>query len=246
MSETPYGTMWESYWADLPQGPRQAIWDTPADIAARLHLELCEPAFGGGLPVVDLGCGNGTQTALLASRFGHVVGVDVAESALRRARAENAAPGLEYRRLDVLDRDAVAALHAELGDAHVYDRTLLHQLGPGDWTAGVQALSVLAGGSGSAFLVELGPRSQEYMVAMTQRYGRLPKLAQALEHGIRPAALPEERLTDLLRHEGFRVTGTGTLDYLTTQDLPDGGTMVIPAHYVLATKRPGRAPNGPR
>jgi SAM-dependent methyltransferase len=76
---------WEQFWSGVQRtGPGgDVLWD----VAERTE--------------VDLGCGNGRFTRLLAGRFPVVVGIDVAASAVRLAEAESAGqPGVSYRVVD--------------------------------------------------------------------------------------------------------------------------------------------------
>lgn len=52
---------------------------------------------------VDLGCGAGRHSVLLAGRAERVLAVDVADGMLAVARTERAAPGIDYQRRGVLD-----------------------------------------------------------------------------------------------------------------------------------------------
>jgi SAM-dependent methyltransferase len=75
------------------------LWDRlpddlePPDLALRRDFLLGEK-LAAGERVLDLGCGAGGFTALLAGAGADVIGADVAESALARARAAH--PGLAF------------------------------------------------------------------------------------------------------------------------------------------------------
>jgi 2-polyprenyl-3-methyl-5-hydroxy-6-metoxy-1,4-benzoquinol methylase len=77
----------ESLWESIPEGLE------PADFARRRRflLEHVSP----GLRVLDVGCGEGRFTAALAAAGTEVVGLDVAEEPLRRARERH--PELDLR-----------------------------------------------------------------------------------------------------------------------------------------------------
>ncbi|MGW6307169.1 SAM-dependent methyltransferase, partial [Streptomyces niveus] len=64
-----YRDSWESYWRETSDAPGEAIWDSHPSLAAVPHCEILLPHADPALPVVDLGCGNGTQTRHLATRF---------------------------------------------------------------------------------------------------------------------------------------------------------------------------------
>jgi len=78
---------YEDLWSRLPPG-----LDTP-DLARRSAFLLEHVAPGDR--VLDLGCGEGTFTALLARAGAAPVGFEVADAAVRRARAAH--PDLDFR-----------------------------------------------------------------------------------------------------------------------------------------------------
>jgi 2-polyprenyl-6-hydroxyphenyl methylase/3-demethylubiquinone-9 3-methyltransferase len=83
---------YEAFWEDQPADPTPWAW------AERRALLL-----GGareGERVLDLGCGAGRFVRALGERGAHPVGVELAEAALQRARAN--APGADLR---LMDRD---------------------------------------------------------------------------------------------------------------------------------------------
>ncbi|MFF8848218.1 class I SAM-dependent methyltransferase [Streptomyces sp. NPDC015127] len=230
-----YEYMWDSYWADLPQQPNQAIWDIDPVWASHAHLLLFAQYFDKNLPVVDFGCGNGTQTKFLGEHFRHVIGIDVSEQALNQAHEINSGLNIEYRKVDLLDPSDAAALHDTVGDANVYDRTVIHQFQAKDWPAAMASLANITGQRGHAFLFEIGPTGHAYLEEVVNRLGGPPsKLAQVFKHGITPAELKEGDLECQLREAGFEIVTSGPIDYRTTQLLADGTALVIPAQYVVA------------
>jgi 2-polyprenyl-3-methyl-5-hydroxy-6-metoxy-1,4-benzoquinol methylase len=84
MSSRPHH---ESLWESIPEGLE------PADFArrSRFLLEHVSP----GQRVLDVGCGEGRFTAALAAEGAQVIGLDVAEEPLRRARERH--PELDLR-----------------------------------------------------------------------------------------------------------------------------------------------------
>jgi 2-polyprenyl-6-hydroxyphenyl methylase/3-demethylubiquinone-9 3-methyltransferase len=79
----------EGLWRGLPEALE------PSDFALRRRFLLAH--VGAGERVLDVGCGEGRFTAELANAGARVVGVDVAEEPLRRARARH--PELDLRLL---------------------------------------------------------------------------------------------------------------------------------------------------
>jgi SAM-dependent methyltransferase len=80
----------EAVWAGLPPGL------APADFAVRRDFLLAHVSAGAS--VLDVGCGEGAFASELERAGALVVGVDVAEEPLRRARARD--PRLDVRLID--------------------------------------------------------------------------------------------------------------------------------------------------
>jgi ubiquinone/menaquinone biosynthesis C-methylase UbiE len=78
---------YEELWRGLPQDL------SPPDFDRRREFLLAEVRHGDR--ALDLGCGEGDFTAILAGAGAVPVGVDVAEGALQRARRKH--PGLDFR-----------------------------------------------------------------------------------------------------------------------------------------------------
>ena len=89
-----------------PERYGRAIKDYYEDLWQRLPADLEPPSYGvrsrfllaevrAGDRALDLGCGTGEFTAALAQAGAVVVGVDVADAAIERARARH--PGLDFR-----------------------------------------------------------------------------------------------------------------------------------------------------
>ncbi|TMQ02341.1 MAG: methyltransferase domain-containing protein [Deltaproteobacteria bacterium] len=229
-----YKDVWDSYWRDVTPRPGAAFWDSTPDHAVQRELPLFAAAFDPQLPVVDVGCGNGRQTRGLADAFSRVLGVDVSEGGLRGARAHHAAANVEYRALDLLDGPAVRALHAEIGDANLYLRGVLHQLQPADRPAAVHHLAALLGERGRVFLVELSPAAGQLFASLARGHGGPPaKLQQIVSHGITPALLPAGELAALFHRVGFVPRAQGVTTVVTTQALPDGEIIEVPCEYFL-------------
>lgn len=113
------GRPWDASYADGP-----APWDIGEPQPAVLRL-AAEGAFAGA--VLDAGCGTGDNGLHVASLGLHVLGVDVAETAVSIAREKAAARGIDADfavadalRLDRLDRVFDTVL--DCGLFHAFDR----------------------------------------------------------------------------------------------------------------------------
>jgi len=229
-----YGENWQRYWSTLPPTPQLAFWDTTAEFAAELDLPRFERVFGSQRPVVDFGCGNGTQTRFLGKHFAQVIGVDVSQAAIDSARAAGA-DEIRYEVLDGMDAGAVEAFATRVGDANVYMRTVLHQMLPQDRRALARTLKRLMGQTGALYLVELSEAADAYFQELTQEAGAPPPgLARVLENGITPGLLSERNVLDLF--DGYDVQ-TGETLVTTVYRRPGGEVASVPAFYACVRPR---------
>jgi SAM-dependent methyltransferase len=105
----------------------------------------------GGRRALDLGCGTGKHTVLLAARFAHVDAVDLSGPMIALAQAKRARDNITYRQADLLD----------VGDTGRYDLVLsvaiLHHVP--DLRAALHHIKTLVAPGGRAVLVDtVSPR----------------------------------------------------------------------------------------
>ncbi|MFC7220382.1 class I SAM-dependent methyltransferase [Streptomyces polyrhachis] len=225
---------WEGFWSEAPRGVGDVLWDTAPELAVALHLPLFAGHLGGGLPLVDVGCGNGTQTRFLAGRFAQVHGVDLSAAAIVRADEADAAGHASYEQLDAADEAATAALHERLGDCDVYLRGVLHQVPEADRAGLVRGLAVLAGSRGRIFAVEPAEAAKEVLAALARRPQGPPRtLLPVLRHGIAPGEVSDEALPRLFREAGLSVLAEGELPLATTEFEADGTRLVLPSKWLV-------------
>ncbi|MFI5673869.1 class I SAM-dependent methyltransferase [Streptomyces cellulosae] len=231
-----YREAWEGFWREAPDEQGAVFWDAEPILTAGAHLALFEPhLMDHGLPMVDLGCGNGTQTRFLADRFPQVIGADISAAALDHARHADPAGQATYRLLDAAEKDAAHTLHAELGDANVYLRGVLHQAAPEDRQPLVDSVAALVGERGRAFLVELSEAAKPLLLGLAQRpEGPPPKLAPVFRHGLTPGEVSDEALPVHLGAAGLTVLAHGELPLTTTEYRPDGTRIELPSTWYVA------------
>lgn len=123
----------EAVWADVPEGARPEAFER-----RRRWLLARVPR---GARVLDVGCGDGAFAAELVAAGATVVGVDVAEAAVQRARAR--APGATFHRID--EGDPLPVANGWAGVAWVGE-TLEHAVDPAALLADVR-LALGAGGT---------------------------------------------------------------------------------------------------
>ncbi|MBL1083897.1 methyltransferase domain-containing protein [Streptomyces actinomycinicus] len=231
-----YRSNWESYWRGTSDARGDAIWDADPSLTAAPHSELLLPHADPGRTIVDLGCGNGTQTRYLATRFARAVGVDLSQAAVEHARRAADGDAVEFQQLDLTDTGAVRALHQRLGDSNVYMRAVIHQSEPAARPAVAAAVAEIIGSEGRAFVVELTSGSRDVLKrAASGPAGPGPKLRRVFHHGLKPADAPDEEIPRLLGEAGLTVLAEGETVLPQTEHLEDGTRIDLPAHwFVLA------------
>ncbi|KOG90607.1 class I SAM-dependent methyltransferase [Streptomyces varsoviensis] len=230
--------LWDTYWADLPEQSGEAFWDSdPAHNAVR-HLPMLRPHFDPALPVMDLGCGNGTQSPVLAEHFERVIGVDIAQAAIDMACQSNARPNVEYFRFDVMETGEAHALHERIGDVNVYMRALFHQLPYDHRAPAVETLAALVGRRGRVFCQE--PTKVTWSVVhrlLFESEESLPKLERLFnqfQFGLSPGQEVDTELEDLFEKTGFEIIEAGDIHMRTTETLADGTPLDLSTRYVIA------------
>ncbi|EFL35958.1 thiopurine S-methyltransferase superfamily [Streptomyces viridochromogenes DSM 40736] len=231
-----YREAWEGFWRAASAEPGAVFWDAEPALTAGPHLALFEPRLADpALPLVDLGCGNGTQTRFLADRFPRVMGVDLSAAALDHARRADPAGQAVYRQLDAAEKSEAQALHAELGDSNVYMRGVLHQCESEDRQSLVDGIATLVGERGRAFLVELSDAAKPVLTGLASGPdGPPPKLAPVFRHGIAPGEVSDDAVPEFLRSAGLAVLASGELPLATTEYRPDGVRVELPSRWLLA------------
>ncbi|MFI1398281.1 class I SAM-dependent methyltransferase [Streptomyces sp. NPDC020681] len=237
-----YKDAWEGFWREASGEQGAVFWDAEPALTAGLHLALYEPHVDSPtLPLLDLGCGNGTQTRFLADRFPKAVGVDLAAAAIELARGQEKSAGgaipsgeLDFLELDAVDGQSVAELHTELGDCNVYMRGVLHQLEPQDRQPLADAIAVLLGERGRGFVVELAEAAGGKLMRLAQSpSGPPPKLQPVLRHGIVPGAVADAEVVDFLSTAGLSVLASGDLPLTTTEYEADGSRIELPSKWLV-------------
>jgi SAM-dependent methyltransferase len=234
-------TAWNDFWTMLPAEAGAALWDSSSELNAARHLPLFRNHLDPLLPLVDVGCGSGRQTQWLAQHFGRVIGLDIAEAAVALADRTYPAPNVTYRCADLLDQHAAAALHAELGDANIYMRCVLHQLVPAKRTTMLKSIELLLGRTGHIFTQELTRRTGWYVKELLEAGEPLPKaaeLAARFDFGARYAPAQDGELRQLLEGCGFVVVADGDIPLRTTENDSGGRPLELPTSYVVARRAP--------
>lgn len=232
-SANRYAKSWESFWGSTTGAVGEIFWDAHPTHASQEDLARFREYFNPQIPLIDLGCGNGTQTRFLADHFRRVIGTEVAPAAVELAEKTNSAANTTYRLLDVLHPDEAQRLHDELGDVNVYMRTVLHQLSPADQPAAVESIERLLGTTGTLYLIELSPTAEAYFEKLIKQHGTPPGLARVFQHQITPGMLHDNALESLFPSNRFTLLTTGSGRILTVHTLPTGEVVEVPAFYAI-------------
>lgn len=146
---------WERYWKTIGTGDGEILWDSGRHDEGRPYEELLRRHFDTSLPVVDVGCGNGTWTRWLAERFPTALGIDLSASAVEQAVRDSAGvPNVEFDAVDALAEDAGGVLRARLGEANAFVRGVFHILKPDAQHRLAATLHEVVGTRGRVLLTE--------------------------------------------------------------------------------------------
>lgn len=173
----------------------------------RAHMDL-------GLPIVDVGTGNGRQACMFAGCFPKVIGVDLSPAAI--ARAKEAARSLANVELHAGDAAAPGALRALLpdgGDANVHIRGVLHVLDDAGRRALVRNIRELVGKRGTVYLLETNIEGDplDHLEFQGATLTSMPDpLRRCIAAGIRPPArFGAEQLRTYFPPEEWEVLESG-------------------------------------
>jgi cyclopropane fatty-acyl-phospholipid synthase-like methyltransferase len=233
ISANRYSTSWENFWSTSTGAPGEIFWDADPAHAAQQDLVLFQRHMDPQLPMIDMGCGNGTQTRFLANHFPRVLGTEISHAAVQIAQKKNVATNASYRVLDVLSPDDAQALHEEIGDANVYMRAVLHQLSPADHATAIQSIERLLGRKGVLYLIELSSAAEPFFAQLIKQYGPPPGLARVLQHQITPGMVNENDLDVLFPPDRFTLLRTGQSHIHTVHILPTGEVVKVPAFFAI-------------
>ncbi|WP_426997652.1 class I SAM-dependent methyltransferase [Pseudarthrobacter sp. N5] len=182
---------WDLYWARITASGAQGdvLWDSGDDHELLGYVEHLKQSFDPDLPVVDIGCGNGSFTRRLGQYFPQAIGVDVSAHAVARARAESeGVVNVSYTVRDMTIPGAGAGL-AGNSEANVFIRGVLHVLDEGDQAALAENLRLIVGTRGTVFLAETDFRGNavEYVAHLGATFRSIPA---PLEGAIRGLPMP--------------------------------------------------------
>ena len=233
---------WEGYWRGVRATGTQGevLWDTDIGPEAEQYAQSMDASMDCALPVLDVGCGNGRWTRWLAPRFPAAVGVDIAESAVQRARLETGdGHAISFRALDLTKPDTGHMLHEEYGDMNVFVRGVFHVLRSPQRDQLARNLQAVVGRHGCVLLTETnyrgGPLS--YMQSLGAMPGSIPPPLRKAIGGIPvPGRFGTEERRAAFPEATWQVVADGPV---TIEAVPMGGagTTGIPGYFATMKTR---------
>ncbi|TXF85446.1 class I SAM-dependent methyltransferase [Neolewinella aurantiaca] len=226
-----YEDNWNAYYeGNYRKLGRKALWDVEPERAVALDQRYFADPFDPGLPVVDLGCGTGEQSAYLRAHYDHVIGVDVATVAVEMAKENHQQEGLGYEFLDATRPDMAEALRARIGESNVYMRGVLHQILPEHLARFQEVLSILMGKRGCCYFNEVSAGIREYFTESSDRFAELPKrMQQVFISNLPPRGLELETVTNFFPSSGFKTTDVRKGKLETNLNFLTGEPIFIPS-----------------
>ncbi|MGH3693819.1 MAG: class I SAM-dependent methyltransferase [Pseudonocardiaceae bacterium] len=231
---------WENFWQGVLSDPTApVVWgksnfDSLESMAPYLG-ELVD-TFSRDLPLVDVGCGDGAFTENFVDYFDVVVGTDISEAAIVKARQDNQGSKVSYQQLNGTDTVGAEHLHARLGDANVHLRGVLQGMMPPDWPDALRSLEILTGQKGIVFDLELSTNYSQLVEKMKGLDEQQASRLRGPGDGLVPNDFTTAGLVDLYQSHGWSIQSVGEVDLQTQIPLPDGSLLALPTIYVIATK----------
>jgi SAM-dependent methyltransferase len=231
---------WENYWTSVRStgAGGDVLWDADQHAETEFVTAQLRAHADVGLPMVDVGCGNGRQARALTAVASRVVAVDASVAAVHRARAEPAGPGEpEFRVADATQPGFGERLAAELGESNVHLRGVLHVLSPAQRPAVVRNLAALTGRRGTVFLCETDVAGDqlEYLLRQGATPIRLPDVVRrCVAAGIRaPSHFGPAELAGCFPERHWRVLAAGPTVVFGVPLRPGGPVQQIPAYFAV-------------
>jgi SAM-dependent methyltransferase len=236
---------WDRYWAGIASTGAQSevLWDSGSDHELLGYRDVLARHFDPRLPVVDVGCGHGGFSRALAAFSPQVIGVDVSDHAVARAREESAGiHNVTYVSRDMTRPEAWAGL-AESACANVFIRGVLHVLDPADQAALMENLRRLVGMRGRVFLAETNFTGNpvEYVSHLGASHRSIPA---PLELAIRKLPMPgrfgPEELARVMPAGRWILVEDGAATIETNPLMDANGDSRVPGYFaVLKGAAPG-------
>lgn len=235
---------WDRYWSGVQRtgAGGDVLWDAASQDELDHVLARILARMDTRLPMVDVGCGNGRFSRLMAPHFPRVLGIDISPHAVRRAQDESRGVGnVEYRVLDASVPGVGAALARELGEVNVFMRGVFHVFGEAQRRNAVANLAQMLGRRGAVFGMETNYEGDplDQLVAQGATMTRLPEpVRKCIASGLKPPShFGEAEVRTFFPPPAWETVESGAL---TIHGLPMTTTAAfepIPGYYAIVRRR---------
>lgn len=232
-----YAKNWDAYYRRTYQLMKsKSLWEVAPEEGVGPHLDLLKKECAPTLPFFDVGCGTGEQAHYLRDFFPNVVGLDVAETALRIARERYSDTDLRFLQFDIANTAQAAELQREYERVNMFIRGVLHQTLPADRANIQDNLAMLLGKQGKLLLVEVADDIRAHLQSRVPSFNDLPtRMRQALMSNLPPVGLSEQTLHQWFPSSTFKLDHIEKTFLATNLVLPSGERLQIPAIQVLVS-----------
>ena len=230
---------WDGYWRKIQTtgDSGDVLWDSGSPIEHAQYSDAVVAHFDPALPVIDIGCGNGTQTRWLAGLFPRVLGIDVSAGAVELAKRE--AEGVQNADFMVMDAAGVGAgkhLLERMGPANVFVRGVFHVLKPDKQSSLAANLRTVIGSSGRVFLAETNFHGNS--LAYLQQLGATPRsmprqLQSALENLPRPGRFGAQERHSTFSNSDWQLIADGPVNIEVVPMKSAGLSQQVPGYFAL-------------
>lgn len=232
-------TAWDRYWTGVRTTGRggDVLWDSDSAAEHAQYARRLTDAFDPDLPVIDVGCGNGTHTRWLAGLFPQVLGIDVSPGAVARAADEaRDILNVEFLAVDATGTDAGRQLLDHVGPANVFVRGVFHVLNPANQAALAANLRTVVAGQGQVFLAETNfpGSSLDYLTELGASHHNVPRqLERALQHLPRPGRFGATERQRAFPSADWEVRAEGPVNIEVVPMKPEGLPQQVPGYFAL-------------
>ena len=231
-----YGKNWDLYYQrTYKMLKKKALWDVSAEEAVMIDQKYFEKVFQRNLPLIDLGCGTGTQTVYLSSMYESVLGVDASSEAISVAREMyGGKEGIAFDVLDGTDMPKAKSIHDRFGDMNIYMRGVLHQIKEEDISAFRKSLRTLLGKQGHLYCIEVSDKIREHFNTSEGSFNKLPqRMQQVFISNLPPKGLSLSNISKYFPDDKFKVILSGEARLNTNIQYSNEVPIYIPAVFVL-------------
>jgi SAM-dependent methyltransferase len=237
--------VWDRYWSGIKRtgAGGDVLWDATSQDELDRVLARVLARMDTSLPVVDVGCGNGRFSRLLAAHFPRVMGIDISTHAVERAKAESHGVGnVEYRVLDASAPGVGRELARELGEVNVFMRGVFHTFRAGQRRNAVANLAEMLGRRGVVFGLETNYEGDplDQVVAQGATMTSLPEpVRRCIAAGIKPPRhFGEAEVREFFPGSDWETLESGPLTIHGVPLTTAGEVEPIPGYYAVVRQRP--------